>query len=581
MNSTMKTKALIIVTAATLFLTANVAAQPDTAHAYTEIVMVVGSYDPRLMDFPKKEFSPSFTTNEAAKTDMKYSVFAQPMKIYFQAAPIKAAKMSGEPFTELYGNYIRVGFGTGRTPYGELFVNTKRNKTKSFGLHMKHFSTNAKIPDYAFSGMSNNEIDLSGSRIKSKNTLYGKLFFHSDVVHYYGFRPDSVRLPVDSSEWLTTDKKDIRQRYNDAGALISFYSTHADSSHLNYQSDLTYHCFWNIHNATEHSVSLGGYFDKRVSWLRKVSKNQVVGLRYDIEHYFQNRGFIVWNAGLIDLAPYISTNFGPVFIEISPKLVMETDSTAEAHFLPEIRLELNLLPGILSAFGGLDGNVKYHSFRSLSNENPFIHHFVTSDYSKTAQVLYGGVRGNIAHVFNYSIQAVNRKTENCPMFVIDDSFSYLENQMTVVYDEKVSWFRGEFNGALNIGSKWKGLLMVAYNHAEAVTNDEAYNIPDFEGMLGLSYNLADKILASARVYYIGKRFARMTNNDYWVESLPSPLLVTELKPAIDANLTLEYRYSKVLSAYLEFSNIASQRYMIWNHYPSYRFRFMGGVTYSF
>jgi|GEM_PF-1249978 len=579
----MKTKALIIGTAATLFLTANVSAQTDTANIYTEYKMVVGSYDPRLMDFPKKEFSPSFTPEEVKKTDMKYSVFTQPMKISFQAAPIKAAKMSGEPFTELYGNYIRVGFGTGRTPYGELFVNTKRNKTKSFGLHMKHFSTNAKIPDYAFSGMSNNEVDLSGSRIKPKNTIYGKLYFHRDVVHYYGFKPDSVMLPMDSTEWISTDKKDIRQRYNDAGALISFYSTHADSSHLNYKADLNYHCFWNIYNATENSVSLDGYLNKRVDWLKKVSKYQVVGLRYDVEHYFQNRGFASWNAGLVNLAPFINTNFGPIFIELAPKLAMETDSTAGAYFFPEIKLELNLLPGILSAFGGLDGNLKYHSYRILANENPFIHHFVTSDYSRTKQMLYGGIRGNIAHAFSYSIQAVNRKIENCPLFVIDDSISYLENQMNVVYDEKVNWFRGEFNGALNIGSKWKGLLMVAYNQAEAVNNEKAYNIPDFEGMVGLSYNLADKILASARVFYMGTRYSRITEGDisYTGNTAFVVPTLTKLKPAIDANLTLEYRYSKVLSAYLEFSNIASQRYMLWNHYPTYRFRFLGGVTYSF
>lgn len=579
----MKTKALIFGTVSCLFLHGTISAQKDTTNAYTENVVVVGSYDPRLMDFPRKEFSPKFTSEEVKKTDMKYSVFAQPMKISYQAAPIKVAKMSGEPFSELYGNYIRVGFGTGRTPYGELFVNTKRNKTKSFGLHMKHFSTNGKIPDYGFPGMSNNEVDLTGSRIKPKNTIYSKLFFHRDVVHYYGFMPDSLISPTDPNVVLPTGKKDIKQRYNDAGAMISFYSTHADSTHINYKTNLNYHCFWNIHNATENSIALDGYLDKRVGWLNKVSKYQVVGLRYNIDHYFQNRGFKSWNEGLVDIAPYINTNFGPVFIEFAPKLAMETDSTAEAYFFPEIKLELNLLPGTLSAFGGLDGDLKYHSFRLLANENPFIHHFVKSEYSKTTQVLYGGIRGNIAHTFSYSIQAINRKIENCPLFVIDDSIYYPENQMTVLYDEKVNWFRGEFNGTLNIGSKWKGLLMVAYNQAEAVTNEKAYNIPDFEGMIGLSYNLADKILASARVFYIGTRYSRITEGDISYVGITAFVVptLTKLKPAIDANLTLEYRYSKVLSAYLEFSNIASQRYMLWNHYPSYRFRFMGGVTYSF
>lgn len=570
----MKAKVWIIVTVLVLGGFEHLRAQNDT-------VLVLGAYDPRLMDFPKKEFSPAIATEEVKKTDMKYSVFAQPMKIAYQTTPIKAAKMTGEPFTELYGNYLRVGFGTGRTPYGELFVNTKRNKTKSFGLHMKHFSTNGKIEDYAYPGLSTNQIDLTGSVKKTKYTLDAKLFFDREVVHYYGFKPDSLMLPADSLNWLPTGKDDIKQRYNDAGAMLSWHSTYADSTHLNYRTDLKYHCFWNISNATENSVELNGFLNKKVSWLKSVSKNQEAGLRYDVEHYFENRGFKSWNAGLVTLAPYINTNFGPIFIEVSPKLSMRTDSTAEAFFYPVVRLELNLLPGTLSAFGGLDGELKYHSFRSLASENPFIHSFVTTDYSKTRQIFYGGIRGNIAHSFSYNIQAINRKIYNCPLFVIDSVSSYLENQMGVIYDKKVNWFRGEFNGELKIGTKWKGLIMAAYNQADAVTNEKAYNIPDFEGMLGLSYNLADKIIASTRVFYIGKRYAQISYGDIMTLG---PLVAIEpvvLKPAIDANLTLEYRYSKVLSAYLEFSNIASQRYMIWNHYPSYRFRFLGGVTYSF
>jgi len=575
-------KAIIIFLGTILLLASgkqlNAQTQPKDTVVYREELIILTTYDPTLMDFPKKQFSPTVESVEIPKATMKYSVFAQPLKIGYQTKPITAAKMSGEAFSELYGNYLRVGFGTGRSPYGELFVNTKRDKKKSFGLHMKHFSSNGKIPEYAYAGFSDNEVDVYGSLIKPKYTISGKMFFERDVVHYYGFKPDSLMLPADSTQWLSTDKDDIKQRYNDAGGRLSWYSTHADSSHLNYRTDLEYHCFWNIFNATENSIAVSGFLNKRVDWLKKVSKEQMVGLRYDGEHYFQNRGFETFNAGKVDLAPYISTTTGPLFIEFSPKITLETDSTSQAHFFPEIRLELNLLPGILSAFGGLDGELKYHSFRSLANENPFIHHFVRSDYSKTTQMLYGGIRGSIARSFSYTIMASNRKIENCPLFVIDDSLSYLENQMTVVYDDKVSWFRGEFNGVLQIGNKWKGLLMVAYNQAEALSNEKAYNIPDFEGMLGLGYNIGDKIMVSTRVYYIGKRYAKVNYGNIMTYVALPP---TELKPAIDANLSIEYKYSKVLSAFLEFSNIAAQRYMLWDHYPTYRFRFLGGVTYSF
>ena len=49
---------------------------------------------------------------------------------------------------------------------------------------------------------------------------------------------------------------------------------------------------------------------------------------------------------------------------------------------------------------------------------------------------------------------------------------------------------------------------------------------------------------------------------------------------IDANLGLEYRYSKLLSFWARFNNLAAQKYYLYNNYPSYRFRVMLGFTYA-
>ena len=68
----------------------------------------------------KKDFNPTISSEPEYKSEMKYSIFAQPLKVNYTVSPIKPAKMVGEPFDKLYGNYIRVGFGTGVSPYGEL-----------------------------------------------------------------------------------------------------------------------------------------------------------------------------------------------------------------------------------------------------------------------------------------------------------------------------------------------------------------------------------------------------------------------------------------------------------------------------
>jgi len=55
----------------------------------------------------------------------------------------------------------------------------------------------------------------------------------------------------------------------------------------------------------------------------------------------------------------------------------------------------------------------------------------------------------------------------------------------------------------------------------------------------------------------------------------------ELKGIFDANLGLEYRYTKKLSAFINFNNIGAVRYQRWEDYPTQRFNVLGGLTYSF
>jgi hypothetical protein len=57
--------------------------------------------------------------------------------------------------------------------------------------------------------------------------------------------------------------------------------------------------------------------------------------------------------------------------------------------------------------------------------------------------------------------------------------------------------------------------------------------------------------------------------------------IVSLKGYMDANLGIDYRYSKVLSAFVSLNNIGFARYFRWYEYPSYRLLGMAGITYAF
>ena len=57
--------------------------------------------------------------------------------------------------------------------------------------------------------------------------------------------------------------------------------------------------------------------------------------------------------------------------------------------------------------------------------------------------------------------------------------------------------------------------------------------------------------------------------------------VPELPSYIDANLSVEYFYSPLFSAFLNINNITNSKYSKWHNYPTQGINIMGGFSYRF
>jgi outer membrane cobalamin receptor len=75
----------------------------------------------------------------------------------------------------------------------------------------------------------------------------------------------------------------------------------------------------------------------------------------------------------------------------------------------------------------------------------------------------------------------------------------------------------------------------------------------------------------AGISLVGKR---------WVRDYSQPDNMKKLDPVIDANLSLNYHYSKLLTVFANLYNLSERSYEIWNQYPSQRFNFIIGFSYK-
>jgi hypothetical protein len=230
---------------------------------------------------------------------------------------------------------------------------------------------------------------------------------------------------------------------------------------------------------------------------------------------------------------------------------------------------------IIVPYAGVSGKLKKNSFKSFTDENPFLAPNPALKNTNEKWNIYGGIRGSISKTISYNTHTSYSKTDDMYFFVKEKNDIGIY-RFNLVYDEASLW---NVHGELQYqwSEKIKLIAKGDYNKYTTVNELQPWHRPAAELTLSANYNLKNKIVASADVFVIGKRFAKnevMNGNT---------LVITpkELSQIIDANLSVEYRYSKKLSAFLNLNNLGFQRYYLWNNYPLQRFNFLAGVTVAF
>ena len=89
---------------------------------------MVSSFDPIIGDAFKINEKPVLV--DTIKTTPKFIYNLSPYKAntIYEPLTISPARISGEPLTKLYRNYIKVGMGNYTTPLVDVYLNTTRSK---------------------------------------------------------------------------------------------------------------------------------------------------------------------------------------------------------------------------------------------------------------------------------------------------------------------------------------------------------------------------------------------------------------------------------------------------------------------
>jgi hypothetical protein len=557
-----------------------------------------------LRDANKISIIPLTRDSVVQMTTIKYTTLPTPKAVTIEPKLIPAAKINvDEKLGYLYRGYIKAGYGTYNTIPLDFYYTDGRSKKGTFGVHYQMLRGDGvplddkdSIPDR----YSDNRAEAWGKWFFNKTQLLGKFNWERNVTHWYG-----IDLKNDY-KGPAFDSLKFDQRMNTFGGGLSFLTYQRDTGDFNFNGEVYLRNSKDIRKNDETNFDIllhGRMLEDSTLYAMDVGVNynkfNFAGPKLDGTNFlpdtnaydantreFRSRS---WDNAIIKFVPTASTSWKGLRAKVGAGIYIEGRSDQPGHFYPLVDVSYNILKGLIVPYAGLRGNVEPTTYLSLYRENPFIQTFPKLKNRNNKLDAYAGIGGAISHAVSYSVGINYQEFGNFAYF-INDSITYPSasyytygNVFHVIYDNLTSYnFHGEV--AVYSGEKWKANIRGDYFKYETGFEKHAWHQPSIKFLANAQYNLKSKFIIGTDIFYIGSRWAKSNVPVNGVEPIVDGSNKTyeyKLKGFLDANIKVEYRYNKRLSAWTQFNNAFAMKYQRWGGYNNQQFLATLGATYAF
>ena len=490
----------------------------------------------------------------------------------------------------LHRAYIKTGIGVlNASPWVDLYYNSLRKKRWQYGVMHNHLSS-FWYPWNNHRGIADNTMSRyfmdNYSRVWLKHVSHDwVLSSHIDYLrndlNFYGF--DNRIYQDANGEPLIASRDSIRQHHQKAGASLQF-ATQKDTTELNWGVNFRYHYFDERFAVQEHYAKADAFVKFFLSeWLFDIRfgldyNGQLVAPNQKMrEKDWINRKYQDQNSSLLFAHPVIY--YQARFLEMKLGLNLSTDmAMGKFYIFPDIEFRIITAKGRFIPYLGVSGQVERQSFFELTRKNPYISEVQKIDNTYTPTHAYLGFRGSISKYLTYNLAANYRYTQKEAFFVPDTLASLGYKYYALYADYQRLFLSGEisFSKAENI----KVSLLGGYNFYffDKTKLDQVWYKPDFEIRLNSWFKVKEKWAINFGVYAQGFRYARVAEKD-----LSGKIIfpIEELMPYVDANIGVEYFFTKRFTLWGNVNNLAHQLYERYAGYTVQGIQVYAGVTYKF
>jgi hypothetical protein len=514
--------------------------------------------------------------------EVNYPLLSLRYNTLIQVDTIQAAKLKlVDKLPEIYPGYVKAGIGSVFMPLAEVHYNSTRSRKYIYGANYKHVSSWGNIKGYAPAKFARNSLNAFGGINEKNYTARGDFHLNNRGLHWYGF-PDE-----------NADRDSINNRFNDVGTRFAFESHKKDSLNVNYKIGLELNRFTDKKSKVD-SLELWRARENYVAvnagaWYKKGKEIFAVDLSLRANSYqYGERDTsislydtaIYRNNAVISLKPSITTFAfdNKLKAHIGVDVTIDAGAQSKAYIYPIAEFKYSLFDDIFIPYAGVKGGLKQNTIRGFSQENEFILSNLALRNEHNALTGYAGFKGTITKEIGFDINGRFSHVKDKALFVNDTTYT-AGNRFTVIYDTmNIATIEGSL--FYQMSEKIKIDAIGRFNSYQARNNIFAWNLPQIHFIARGHYNLYDKFIFNLDFCLEGGRRAKVYQAGTGIFEEDGQFAKT-LGFIADFNLGVEYRYTKRISAFIQFNNFTAQRYQRWMNYPVQGFQVMGGATFRF
>ncbi|MEO7924257.1 MAG: hypothetical protein ABIR30_11325 [Chitinophagaceae bacterium] len=514
-------------------------------------VDIISSFKPVLRQAAKINFNATPPPPDTAKAKLSYDIPNQNMLFAYQPGSLKPLALSidsGGRFDN--SSYVKVGFGSLRTPFVQAGISFGDGKTAGLNIYAKHVGSDGKRQYQKF---ANTDIKLSGF-FKSGNNLEwdASIGMNQYRTYKYGYEPQTLTFPTDS----------IKQNFQTISARVAMHNINKTSFGLTYWPEVKIDVFSDHLKNSESNTVLNLPLQKSIG--KEFAVN--LGVTFDLTR----------------LSRATKTTLNNTMYYISPSVLYKSSKvTAQAgirpswdnktfKMFPNVLIDVNTSDQRFVFQAGWTGYVRKTTYQYLASQNPWL--WLPATFKNTwIEERFAGFKGSVGEHFTYAAKVGFNKINNQPLFVNDTVTGQGGKSFRVVNESRMNVVNFGSEIGFAVHEKFSLIAGLTFNQFSGLRdNAEAW------GLLPLELKTSMRLQIIKDLWLKGDLFA--WSGPRYMKKDGSP---GRLAGAKDLNAGLEFKITKNINLYTQFNNIFNKEYQRWNQYPVYGFNFTGGIVFSF